>query len=329
MKKITAFALTFLFNYFLNSGFVLFAQEPPLTLDHKGPFEILTRTEYNSPGCSFPKNDMAANFLELTRLINLIRQNTVLVEMKGFRGYARIRPSDCKDDGQYGVPAELSIEFCDYFKNKNGEITYSSIEPPCWKLITNRIAPVGHMFYSDRFPHHRNFFTVPEKKETIAPGIDLYDGECVVIYNPNRPDYWLPVTVKEAFDLVLAKYNNLEDKIQREMTLEMLNGEWEQIPQNDYNKPATFSGFISKVGVLEGFPKIMKVNPAYWDNNRPKSDIQFIYFQMVTNQEYLDNRLAESKKHNSLGSSLLRFHANLNAEFIKSFSAVIEPVKSK
>jgi hypothetical protein len=329
MKNNTAFAILFTIYCFLNTGNILSAQEPPLTLDHKGPFEILTRTEYNSPGCSFPKNEMAANFLELTRLINLIRQNTVLVEMKGFRGYARIRPSDCKDDGQYGVPAELSIEFCDYFKNKNGEITYSSIEPPCWKLITNRIAPVGHMFYSDRFPHHRNFFTVPEKKETIAPGIDLYDGECVVIYNPNRPDYWLPVTVKEAFDLVLAKYNNLEDKIQREMTLEMLNGEWEQIPQNDYNKPATFSGFISKVGVLEGFPKIMKVNPAYWDNNRPKSDIQFIYFQMVTNQEYLDNRLAESKKHNSLGSSLLRFHANLNAEFIKSFSAVIEPVKSK
>jgi hypothetical protein len=323
MKKINAFTLTFLVYFMSGSGYAIFAQEPPLTLDQQGPFEILTRTDYNFPGCSFPKNEMAANFQELTNLINIIRLNPVLVEMKGFRGYARIRPADCKDDGQYGVPAELSIEFCDFFKNKNGEITYSSIEPPCWKLITNRLAPVGYMFYSDRFPHHRNFFTIPDKKVSIAPGIDLYDGECVVIYDPGRPDYWLPVTVKEAFDLVFAKYKNLEDDIQREMTMKMLNEEWATIPQSDYNRPATLSGIISRVGTKEGFPKIMKVNPAYWDNNLPKSEIQFIYFQMVTNQQYLNERVEGSKKYNSLGYSLLRFQASLDFEFVKTLFPVV------
>ena len=32
----------------------------------------------------------------------------------------------------------------------------------------------------------------------------MYDGECYILYDPNRPSYWLPVTVKEVFDGMIA-----------------------------------------------------------------------------------------------------------------------------
>jgi hypothetical protein len=246
-----------------DSGVVSIFQEPLLVQNKQGTFEILSGTDYIFTGCSFPKSEMTANFEEIKKLIGIIQRNEVLTELRGVKGYARIRPADCKDDGQYGVPAELSIEFCDYFKNKNGEITYNSIEPPCWKLIINRVVPIGYGFFSDRFSRNPDIFTVPEKKVTIVPGIDLYDDECVVIYDPDRPEYWLPVTVKEAFDLVFAENKKLKNDIQREMAMKMLNEEWAAIPQTDWNKPATFSGMLSRVGTKTGFPKIMKVNPDY------------------------------------------------------------------
>jgi len=44
-------------------------------------------------------------------------------------------------------------------------------------------------------------FYMPGKKETIGKGIDRYNRETVIIYNPDRPAYWLPVSIREAFRL--------------------------------------------------------------------------------------------------------------------------------
>jgi len=301
----------------------MYSQEPPLILDKQGTFEILSRTDYNFTGCNFAKTDMVANMHQITELINMVRKNQVLFENKGFMGRARIRSVDCKDDGHYGVPAEVSFEFCDFFTNKEGKEVYSTIEPPSWKMITNKLVPVGYMFSSDRFSRKPDFFTVPEKKETVAPGIDVYDGECYVLYDPERPDYWLPVTVKEAFDLVFAEKRKITDQVQRDMMIEFLNGEWAAISPEDHNKPATLSGMISRVGAMEGFPLIKKVNPAYWDKNRPKSDIQVIYFRMVGNQAYLKQRVEDSKKNSGLASGLCRFEASLDINMVKSLAPLI------
>jgi len=300
-----------------------YSQELPPGLNKQGTFEILSRTDYNFTGCSFAKTDMAANMQQITGLINIMRKNQVLAENKGFMGRARIRSVDCKDDGHYGVPAEVSFEFCDFFKNKDGKEVYSTIEPPCWKMITNRLVPIGYMFSSDRFSRKPDFFTVPDKKETVEPGIDVYDGECYVVYDPKRPDYWLPVTVKEAFDVVFAENKKISDQIQRNMMLEYLNAEWGAIPKEDWDKPATLSGMISRVGTKEDFPQIMKVNPEYWDKNRPISDIQVIYFRMIGNQAYLKQRVEESKKYNSIGSGICRFEASLDADLIRLLKPLI------
>jgi hypothetical protein len=124
----------------------------------------------------------------------------------------------------------------------------------------------------------------------------MYDGECFVLYNPDQPDYWIPVSVKEAFDVAYAGLKRKSNEIQWDIMKKMLDEEWAAIPPSYWSKPATMSGIISRVGTLEGFPKIMKVNPIYWDKSKPKSDIQFITFRMITNKKFLSQRTQEYLK---------------------------------
>lgn len=298
-------------------------KECPLQPEKQGTFEILSRTDYAFTDCIFSRQTMTGNMLKLTNLINTVRKNPVLTENRGFMGRARIRSANCKDDGSYGVPAEVSFEFCDFYEDK-GKVVYGTVEPPCWKMITNRLVPVGYMFSSDRFSRHPDFFTVPITKETIAPGVDFYERTCYVVYDPGRPAYWLPVTVKEAFDQVFAETKSIPDQKQRAYMLDYIQAEWAAMPVENWNKPATSSGIISKVGVDPEFPPIMKVNPLYWNKNRPESDIQFIYFSVSGNQDYLKERVEESRIHNSLGYSLRRFEASLDHDFVRSLEPLVK-----
>lgn len=301
-------------------SFILVAQELPLILDKPGTFEILSRTDYAGSGCSFTKAEMTANLQKITELVAIVRKNQVLSEMKGFDGRARIYSTiACQQEGVYGVPVRISFEFAAWFKMKDGKEARGLIEPPEWSVYLNTIQPG----WTSGFSRNPDFFGVSEKKETVAPGIDIYDGECIVIYDPNRPDYWLPVTVKEAFDVVFAENKRNKDEIQRKMALEMLDGEWANIPQTDWNKPATMSGMLSRVGTQEGFPKIVKMNPAYWDKLRPKSDIQFITFRMITNKSFLEQRTKEWLKANSISYHCARFEESLNLDFVKSLKPLV------
>ena len=297
------------------------AQELPLILDKRGTFEILSRTDYSNPDCGFTKAEMIANLKKITELVGIVRKNPVLSEMKGFDGRARIyNYSMCHEEGIYGVPARISFEFAAWYRLKDGKEVRGLIEPPEWSLMINRLQAGCS---SDGFSRKPDFFTVPEKKETIEPGIDVYDGECYVVYNPNKPDYWLPVTVKEAFDVVFAENKRLKDDIQREYAMKFLNEEWAAIPAEDWNKPATFSGMLSRVGTKPGFPLIMKLNPAYWDKNRPKSDIQIIYFRMIGNKKFLGQRTKEYLQGNSISYHQARFEESLDMNFVRSLVPLI------
>jgi len=320
MKMKILATCTVIFYWFILG---MFAQELPLILDHPGTFEILTRTNYTAPEFGFSKTEISANLQKITDVVNTVRKNRVLTDMKGFDGRARIYTMGMKDVESYGVPSRISFEFASWFRLKDGKEVRNLIEPPEWSLIINKLVPQGYQFSSYRLSSKPDFFTVPEKKETIEPGIDVYDGECYVVYNPNQPDYWLPVTVKEAFDAVFAENRKVPDQMQRDFVLKSLKEEWGAIPQEDWTKPATLSGVISRVGTQTGFPLIMKVNPAYCDKNRPKSDIQFIYFRMIGNKPYLQQNTAAALKNNGIGYALCRFEESLDVEFVKSLLPLI------
>lgn len=298
----------------------MYSQELPLILDKPGTFEILSRTDYAGTGCSFTKAEMTANLQKITELVAIVRKNPVLSEMKGFDGRARIYTTiACQQEGVYGVPVRISFEFAAWFKNKDGREARGLIEPPEWSLYMNMIQPG----WTGGFSRKPDFFTIPEKKETIAPGIDIYDGECFVIYNPDRPDYWLPVTVKEAFDVIYEWNKKKSDEVQWGMMKTMLDEERAAFSPEDLNKPATRSGMLSGVGTLEGSPKIMRPNPDYWDKSKPKSDIQIITFRMITNKKFLEQRTKEWMKANSISYHVARFEESLDMDFVRSLTSIV------
>jgi hypothetical protein len=314
MKSISIMA-----SLFLIMAGNLHAQELPLILDKHGSFETLSRTDYTMPDFGFTKADIVANLQKIKEVVSVVRKNPVLAELKGFDGRARIYTISMKDEYSYGLPSRISFEFAAWYRLKDGQEVRGLIEPPEWSVYLNKMQPG----WTSGFSRKPDFFAVPEKKEVIEPGIDVYDGECYVLYNPDRPDYWLPVTVKEAFDVAFEWNKKNSDEIQWELIKKILEEERAAFQPEDYNKPATLSGMISRVGTKEGFPKIMKVNPAYWDKSRPKSDIQFIYFRMVGNKKYLEQRSNEYLKANSISYHCARFEESLNMDFVRSFKPMV------
>lgn len=307
-------------SLFLGMITVSIAQELPLILDKQGTFEIMKWTDYARYECGFTKAEVTANLQKITELVTIIRNNPVLNEMKGFDGRARIYGSiACSQDRICGVPFRISLEFAAWYRREDGSETRGFIEPPEWSLYTNLI----HPHWTIQFSSKPNFFAVPENKETIAPGIDMYDGECFVLYNPDRPEYWLPVSVKEAFEAIYAELKKNSNEIQWDILKKVLDEEWAAFPQSDWNKQATLSGVISRVGTREGFPKIMKVNPAYWDKSKPKSDIQSITFRMITNKKFLSQNTQECMKANSISYHCARFEESLDTDMVVSIQKII------
>jgi hypothetical protein len=274
---------------------LLRAQE--ILTEKHGTFEILSRTNYANIDCGFSKAEMTANLMKITDLVNTVRQNPVLSDIKGFEGRARIYNVNCNDNGGYGIPSRISFEFCSWFRQKNGTETYSSIEPPEWSLIINKLKPNTNRwhFSSGDFLGDNNFFTVPQKKETIDKGIDMYDGECFVVYNPDRPPYWLPVTVDEAFSRLREYWKKESNKALQEQALSLLESDYAAIPVADRGKPAHLCCNLSGIGADTDSPSIVRINPEYWDRRLPKSSIQFIYFRSITNKEYLRGLIKEAK----------------------------------
>jgi hypothetical protein len=304
----------------------IIAQKQPLINDKPGSFEILSRANYTLPNCGFTKAEMTANLQEITELINTFRKNTTLSDIRGFEGKARIyNTNNCRAIGEYGVPSRISFEFCTWYRSNEGKMKLATIEPPEWSLIINKINPEGPLF-STGGPNAKGHFNVPLQKVTIGPGIDEYDGECYVIYNPGRPPYWVSVTVKEYFDAFIDGIKNTEDKVARDFLLDLAQKEYAATSREELNKPAYNGGGqpISGISSNNQFPPIVRVNPEYWDKSLPKSAIQFIYFRMVNNKPYLESRTAEAlKEDNSASYQLYRFEKSLDMNMVRSLVPLI------
>ncbi|MDZ7635089.1 MAG: hypothetical protein U5L72_11965 [Bacteroidales bacterium] len=295
-----------------------------------GTFEILGRTDYAMPECGFTKTDITANLERIKELVAVVRQNPILSDIKGFNGRARLHTMSmtCNRKVWYGVPVRVAFEFSSFSFNKEGKVIFNTIEPPSWSLYTNDFIPGG------AFDNEHSFFTVPLRKETVDPGIDVYDGELWVLYNPDRPPYWIPVTVEEAFAAAREFALREPDEISAAIKKQFLDQEWEAIAVEDRQKPAYYGGMLSRVSATPGygdqdsiFPRIMKVNPEYPDRTIPRSAIQFIWFSSVQNKQYMNKRLDECreywKKGSGSGCDLPRFELAFGMTDIRNLAAEI------
>lgn len=322
MKK--AFLSLILFELLIAS---LFAQPEkiPYLGDKPGTFEILSRTNY-SIYQKFTPAEMAANMERIKELVSIVRQDSVLAEIKGFMGRTRIYDISNTQKCNFGVPARVSFEFSDYLYSK-GKISYNTIEPPEWSILLNHMSG-----YWNGFNTEKCMFTIPFKKETIAPGIDVYDNVTYVIYDPSRPPYWLPVTVEEAFALAREEAKKEKDEIAAQYTKQFLDNEWAAISPANLKNQAYYGGGISRVSDSPGmegqdnlFPPIVKVNPEYWNKNLPKSAIQFIVLTISMDKKYLRHEYESIVKHKYFGETcnLEKFLISYDEEEIKKLTQLI------
>jgi hypothetical protein len=318
MKTNLALALVLLAGLSLS----LTAQELPLLTEKQGTFQILSRTDYVGYDCGFTKAEVTANLQRITDLVNVVRQNPVLANPKGFDGRARIYNVNCNYPGAYGIPSRISFEFASWYKLKDGNPARGLIEPPEWSLYINQAIPGWGSSYGHDAKH--GYFTAPLRKKTVEPGIDIYDGEWFVIYDPSRPPYWIPVTVNEAFAAVRESMNNEKDEVAASYLKEYVEKEYAEIPESDRDKPAYYGGGVSRVTSEHGyagqdsiFPYIVKVNPEYWNRNLPRSAIQLINFHAVQNKEYLRKLKEEYLRNNSISYNVKRFEESFDMDDVR------------
>ena len=265
----------------------------------------------------------------------LIASSVLLTEKKGFdlnvavNGYGNMDEKNKwkQKDYEYGIITELCFQFQLFYKKGGKWANYC----PNWCFKLN--APL----YGKSLPFeslHSNikvlneaFLVFPEVKE-LAPGVRFYYNDAgkgeLVFFNPNRPDYWVPVTVKEIVDARL-KYTAENEK----EVYEIMKAQVDKLSEAELNKPAYFQrsdeNFLIDVnGKKEGIP-VMRFNPDYWDRSLPRSDIQYFtlnYFEIHDENQWNSEREKFFKSNNGRIDYIRE--APLSITDFKKLSSVIQ-----
>lgn len=215
----------------------------------------------------------------------LVASSAILTEKRGFdlnvavNGHGNMdEPNKWQQkDFEYGIMTELCFQF-QLFYTKGGKWT-NYCPNWCFKLnapLTGKSLPFQSL-HSNIKVLNEAFLAFPQVKD-IAPGIrfhynDAGKGE-LVFFNPGRPDYWLPVTLREIVDARL-KYTAENEKA----VYELMKAQADKMSEAELNEPAYFGNsddnFLLEVNGRKNGVPIMRFNPEYWDRTIPRSAIQY------------------------------------------------------
>ena len=323
------------------------AQDYPLLTEHPGGFKLIDWGVYTHWDCGFTKAETNANYQKIIGITDLVRKNPVFTNQKGFECETYVYARNCPDKAGYGIPSELSFGFCDYFSDK-GKVSMYKIEPPSWKVQVNHFGSFvngGKSFSYDASkpsePPKEGFnfekwksasvktkgcFSIPGPKEELGNGIDRYGSELIVVYDPERPPYYLPVKFRELAEGLIDYWKFHPDKAQSDMITKMMEDEYAKIPEAERDGWAYNNTYDERCPILQITPKpgpqpVVRLNPEYWNKNLPKSAIQVLTFNRLTDTNRYARDIAESLKYNSNGYNLNRFMEALD---INTFPGLIE-----
>jgi hypothetical protein len=321
------------------------SQEYPLLPDHPGTFKLIDWGVYTHYDCGFTKAEKAANYEKIIGITDLVRKNPVFVNQKGFECETYVFAKNCPGKFGYGIPSEISFGFGDWFMDK-GQPKFYKIEPPSWKLQVNNLNSFAGSSFSSvtskpteepkqgfNFEKWKSVseklsecFSIPGQKEELANGIDRYNSEIIVVYNPERPPYYLPVKFRELAEWKIDYWKLHPDKIQSDMITEMMEAEYAKIPEDERNGWAYTNTHDERCPVLgitpiPGPQPIVRLNPEYWNKKLPRSAIQILTFNRLTDTKRYTSEKEEWLKLNAAGYSLDRF---LEALDVKSLVPAID-----
>ncbi|HCN12325.1 MAG TPA: hypothetical protein PKC37_04335 [Kaistella sp.] len=181
---------------------------------------------------------------------------------------------------QFGLRGELVFLFQLFLTNGN----QWTVEPPYMKLYINETETGGHaglLNDGEANSELKKYFFVSTLRSEIAPGVHYYNSLTntsgqIVVFNPKRAPYWLPVTVRELTQAKLNYYKNGSES--DKAVYDFIKPIVDAMGEEELNAPAFYGSedaILNVNGKGQGL-QIMKFNPDYWDRTLPPSSIQYI-----------------------------------------------------
>jgi len=271
---------------------------------------------------------------KLTSIVDWVRRNDPLVDhpvgfdaLIEFTAYCLdIKPK--KED--FGIRSSINFSFHHYWIENGVLMRATGNTAHGTEIFIN--SPIYYIsaqldeaeFKTDDPPHlkqqlekarenlHHYYTTAPIIKE-IAPGVRLYASSqgtwfkgALLVFNPDRPDIWIPVTVKEIMEVKLAYYKvkheidsiNYEKMVagwakmnfnpdpehkMRPQLYPMIKREYENFTPEELNLPAwSCPGEACGISTINSRGEgraVVKFNPACWDRSLPATAVQYMTLQ--------------------------------------------------
>jgi hypothetical protein len=218
----------------------------------------------------------------------------------------------------YGYQGEFYIHFQLFFKNidTGKEDVWENYCPNIGMCINNPIRDISNQYDETGFQtgdppqfkqpleraleNLRRYYNASPVEKEVAPGVRIYANGQILVFNPDRPEYWIPVTVKEVMEAKLAYYKVKKeiDEIKNSKALqewaklgfvpensvrvsvyEMIKKEYDSFTPEELNSQAYYKGGDESISGIstrdEGWP-VMRFNPECWDRTLPPSAAQFV-----------------------------------------------------
>lgn len=303
-----------LFSFFLLGSLCSIAQESKFMDDKPGKF--ISKNQLNK--C--PGTDIVTLSKNLTAITEWIHQNNpVFKPPMGYDASVSFSGNSCEkitDKRDFGIQCRINFSF-HYFYLENGK----SLTATDWAAHDTEIninSPLSQISYqydetefqSDNPPrlkqplekaleNLRHYYNSAPVEKEITPGVRLYAGGHLLVFNPDRPDIWIPVSVKEVMEAKLAYYkvkqeidsikyekalmewakmNFKPDKVKSPNVYDLVKKELESFTADELNLPA-FSDSQSGISTInangKGMP-VVRFNPVSWNRALPSTAVQFM-----------------------------------------------------
>ncbi len=287
---------------------------------------------FNNQQEKCPGVDVTTFKNNLTTIVEWVRLNDSVLgyptgfnAMVGLSAYCFDEKSKMED---YGIRGSIGISFHHFYTENGVSHTATGWSAHGTEIIINN--PMYYIskqfdeaeFKTDDPPHLkqpqekarenlRKYYTTAPVIKEIAPGVRLYEEGgwfkgVLLISNPDRPDIWIPVTVKEIMEAKLAYYKvkhqidsiNYEkmvagwakmdfnpdpDHTMKPRLYQVIKQEYENFTAEELNLPAyscpTEACGISTINARGEGRAVVKFNPDCWDRSLPVTTVQYLSWQ--------------------------------------------------
>lgn len=272
---------------------------------HRGVWSYTYYTESKAGGYrsetnySLSQKELADFKKKIDAVVDVLHQNPTVQPPIGFEptiqgsvwtdAYAyHYNPALLKDKI---AQAEIVMRFCPYFNvKKSGKIEKGCIEVSHLDVLLNdMMSTMNGVEYLSTEDYNTttdnakkekySVFQMPKIFKVLAPGVTLYENGNIVIARTDTP-YWLPLTVREYFDLAIPYWEKSAKREGNTAVLDYVKKDLAAFSEEDLSKPAYVGGHTDvSMTLVTSRPtetQWMRPNPAYFNRKLPRNAVQLI-----------------------------------------------------